>query len=472
MSVRPFASRDHSLRKGFPQMVLSRISKMNCPPFPNTCTLGVLGFIQRRIQRWMSFDRPEKVGTVKELSILYTRGAKLTNVEEINVTPWDVKHNKRFALYRPDLSGRVTSISPAGAIETLRVTCSMSGHVLTASYPSLPDLVIDIQELESREADRITGVPTKHGLDGREYVRVSDEADAWFTKIMAPVVVEVERFRPNILVEGSVPCDEIEWKVVKVGEEVELEMAFVNPRCGTINALDGRYDPKIMNVLQKYGEHRDKNNKVCMGVFYRVLRPGVVRVGADVVVMKRVKEFMSGPDSYLTCSLSVSSHAGPNRQTMFSVGYDKFCVDHLGNENKGSGLSIGTYPCHNPESAIDNQFLMVTNDGIFRTIDRCLSLNRDDTVVLSHCYDYREADYQFKYNLQSNPPFTFVNESNSATCPYIFSCPTLCSILMFENCCQSIGLTGENCGQSIGLAASSNLFSSIQHALFTQHPPP
>ena len=40
---------------------------------------------------------------------------------------------------------------------------------------------------------------------------------------------------------------------------------------------------------------------------------------------------------------------------MFSVGYDHYCVDHLGNENKGSGLSIGTYPCHNPESAIDNQ---------------------------------------------------------------------------------------------------------------------
>eukprot|EP00116_Pleurobrachia_bachei_P010522 sb/3470784/ len=170
--------------------------------FEEMCTLGVLGFIQRRIQRWMSFHRPEKVGTVQQLSILYIRGAKLTNVEEINVTPWDVKFNKRFALYRPDLSGRVTSISPSGAIETLRVTCSMSGHFLTASYPSLPELEIDIQELESREVVRVTGVPTKNGLDGREYVRVSEEADAWFTQIMGKPVTLL--YTPETTLQGDI----------------------------------------------------------------------------------------------------------------------------------------------------------------------------------------------------------------------------------------------------------------------------
>eukprot|EP00116_Pleurobrachia_bachei_P006973 sb/3467235/ len=298
----------------------------------------------------MGSDRPEKVGTVKQLSMSYIRGTKLKHVEEICVTPWDVKHNKRFALYPIDLStARISSTSQAGAIETMNVTCSMSDHVLTASYPSLPDLVIDIQELESRQAVRVTGVPTKNGLDGRAYVRVSEVADAWFTKIMgkpvtllytpettlqgdvnlpvyictdrsagpvlpvhivcqstvdklntstAPVLVGAERFRPNILVEGSVACDEVEWQVVRVGDQVELEMAFVNPRCGTINALDGRYEPEFLNALQKYGEHRDKNNKICMGIYYRVLRPGVVRVGDEVVVLKRVREFTSGPDRF------------------------------------------------------------------------------------------------------------------------------------------------------------------------------
>ena len=32
-----------------------------------------------------------------------------------------------------------------------------------------------------------------------------------------------------------------------------------------------------------------------------------------------------------------------------------FCIDNLGNEYKGHGLSIGTYPCHPSDGAIDNQ---------------------------------------------------------------------------------------------------------------------
>ena len=40
---------------------------------------------------------------------------------------------------------------------------------------------------------------------------------------------------------------------------------------------------------------------------------------------------------------------------MKNVHYNNYCIDNLGNENKGHGLSIGTYPCHPPDGAIDNQ---------------------------------------------------------------------------------------------------------------------
>ena len=97
---------------------------------------------------------------------------------------------------------------------------------------------------------------------------------------------------------------------------------------------------------------------------------------------------------------------------MKSVHKPGFCVDNMGNENKGADLSVGNYPCHPADSAIDNQFVMLTKSGIFRTIDRCLTVNSRGVVAMSHCFDFHQPSFTWKYN---NIDKTLVH-TNSGRC--------------------------------------------------------
>lgn len=75
-----------------------------------------------------------------------------------------------------------------------------------------------------------------------------------------------------------------------------------------------------------------------------------------------------------------------------------FCIDNLGNEYKGHGLSIGTYPCHPADGAIDNQFMMMTKSGIFRSIDRCMTISSRNVLAMNHCFDYNKSSFTWEYN--------------------------------------------------------------------------
>ena len=41
---------------------------------------------------------------------------------------------------------------------------------------------------------------------------------------------------------------------------------------------------------------------------------------------------------------------------------------------------------------------MVTKGGIFRTIDRCLSVTSRNVLSMSHCFDFDKTSYTWHYN--------------------------------------------------------------------------
>jgi hypothetical protein len=109
--------------------------------------------------------------------------------------------------------------------------------------------------------------------------------------------IEMARFRPNIVVEGSIPGAEGFWKVVRIGDQLELEQTFMNPRCGVVNALDGKLNHKIYDTVYKQGPFRDTLNRPCFGSYWKVLRQGVVHVGDKIVLLKSTKSNITGPSS-------------------------------------------------------------------------------------------------------------------------------------------------------------------------------
>ena len=137
--------------------------------------------------------------------------------------------------------------------------------------------------------------------------------------------------------------------------------------------------------------------------FYYKLRP-MARdkdVGSVAVRQKLRSSLQCKPYQWFVDNIApnlVSENQLAHYGQMKSVSNIRYCVDNLGNENKGQGLSIGNYPCHSPDSAIDNQFIMLTKSGVFRTIDRCLTVNMRGIVSMSHCFDFHEPSFVWEFS--------------------------------------------------------------------------
>jgi len=98
--------------------------------------------------------------------------------------------------------------------------------------------------------------------------------------------IEMRRFRPNFVIEGSTPYDEDHWYEFEIGQ---MKMYGVKPcaRCflTTVNPETGTVDSKEpIRTLSTYRKH---NNKIFFGQNILTQQRGMISVGDDVKVISR-----------------------------------------------------------------------------------------------------------------------------------------------------------------------------------------
>ena len=98
--------------------------------------------------------------------------------------------------------------------------------------------------------------------------------------------LEMLRFRPNLVVEGSAPYAEDEWKRIRIGD-LEFEVAKGCSRCilTTIDPGTGvrNADREPLTTLKTY---RERNGEVYFGQNLLPRGTGELRVGMSVEVLE------------------------------------------------------------------------------------------------------------------------------------------------------------------------------------------
>lgn len=93
--------------------------------------------------------------------------------------------------------------------------------------------------------------------------------------------IDVARFRPNLVVNGSVAFEEDNWHRISVGES-KIEVVKKCARCVMVN-IDPITATKETEVLSVLSEYRKKANKVFFGVNALVQQTGAIEVGDELI---------------------------------------------------------------------------------------------------------------------------------------------------------------------------------------------
>lgn len=99
--------------------------------------------------------------------------------------------------------------------------------------------------------------------------------------------VEMERFRPNMVVEGPAPWDEDAWREVIIGGSVRLAVVKPCARC-TVVTVDPATGETGKEPLRTLSTFRKQGHKVLFGMNAIPLNVGEIQVGASVEVVRRV----------------------------------------------------------------------------------------------------------------------------------------------------------------------------------------
>jgi uncharacterized protein YcbX len=106
--------------------------------------------------------------------------------------------------------------------------------------------------------------------------------------------IGMNRFRQNLVIEGSAPFYEEWWARLRIGE-VEFEKVISCERCSItqLNQETAERGVEPIRTLAKF--HRQPGGVgggIVFGVYFRPLRPGVVGVGDEVVVLETQDRFI------------------------------------------------------------------------------------------------------------------------------------------------------------------------------------
>lgn len=96
--------------------------------------------------------------------------------------------------------------------------------------------------------------------------------------------IGMERFRPNVVVEGAEPWQEDQWRLVQIGSML-FDVVKPCSRCAipTIDPNDGSKQPEVFRTLQQY---RSKEGEVYFGQNLVPRSLGRLNLGDAVTVME------------------------------------------------------------------------------------------------------------------------------------------------------------------------------------------
>jgi len=107
-----------------------------------------------------------------------------------------------------------------------------------------------------------------------------------FLNSQSPTPIQIQRFRPNLVVTGAIPHEEDRWRRIRIGR---VELAIVKPcaRC-SIPLVDPSTSERGIEPLRTLARYRRQPRKVTFGQNALVLEPGLLRAGDPVEVLESV----------------------------------------------------------------------------------------------------------------------------------------------------------------------------------------
>lgn len=137
----------------------------------------------------------------------------------------------------------------------------------------------------TRRVKRFDAVPLSFA-DGFPYLLTS-EASLRDLQNRCPASVQMEQFRPNLVVAGTQPWEEDSWKVVRIGDVV-FDVVKPCSRCifTTVSPEKGQKHPsgEPLSTLQSFRTAKD-NGDVDFGQNLIARNSGVVRVGDEIEIL-------------------------------------------------------------------------------------------------------------------------------------------------------------------------------------------
>jgi uncharacterized protein YcbX len=223
----------------------------------------------------------------------------------------------RMALIQPRLVGtQLTVFAPERA--PLEVSVSEGGESRPTQHWHDTAPAIDQGDEAARWFSGFLGTACRLMASGELHQRVAPEkyrhifpaAQRRFTAV-APILltskasladlngriakpIRMNRFRPNLVVEGSGVFHEEWWARIRIGE-LELVRVATSERCAVtqVNQETAERGVEPIRTLAKY--HRQPGGiggGVVFGVYFRPLRPGVLEPGDEVRVLETQQRFV------------------------------------------------------------------------------------------------------------------------------------------------------------------------------------
>lgn len=286
--------------------------------------------------------------TLSELRIYPIKSLGGISVPEAVIEEKGFQHDRRFMLVEPDGQFITQRTNHQMALIDVAITDSTGpGETLRVWHRSRPDDVLELP-LEPNGDERLTAVVWhEQKVDS---ITVSPEADRWFSNALdkpcrlvfmphstrrpvdpaydrpeaqdrpsavsfadgypylligqaslddlnqrLPQPVEMGRFRPNMVVSGSLPYDEDAWQQFRIGD---MNFYGVKPcaRCvlTTIDPATGQKGREPLHTLARY---RQWKHKILFGqnVLADAGTSGLLRVGQPVEIVSRVEPWLA-PD--------------------------------------------------------------------------------------------------------------------------------------------------------------------------------
>lgn len=104
-------------------------------------------------------------------------------------------------------------------------------------------------------------------------------------KLWSPVEISMERFRPNIVIDGNIAFEEEQWEQVQIGEVLFTKSALCT-RCVMItrDLTTLELDPNVEPFRTLKQMHANEKGKPVFGIHLVPQNSGVIRLGDQVLI--------------------------------------------------------------------------------------------------------------------------------------------------------------------------------------------